>query len=95
MDDSKHDETRVIPDKTRKRSSFANNAPNPARPMRFLINRQRTARGNSNVAFVHEMETVEEPKSNLPGTTYGYLEHIRSLKPALTPDDKSLPKKVR
>ncbi len=95
MDDSKRDETRVLPDTTRKRSSFTSNAPNPARPMRFLISRQRPARGNSNVAFVHEMDTVDEPKSNLPGTTYGYLEHIRSLKPALTADDKSLPKKVR
>jgi len=95
MDDSKHDETRVIPDSAQKRSSFASNTPNPARPMRFLINRRRAARGNSNAAFVHEMEIVDEPKSNLPGTTYGYLEHIRSLKPALTADDKSLPKKVR
>ncbi len=95
MDDSKRDETRVLPDTTRQRSSFASNTPNPARPMRFLINRRRAAKENSSVASPPEMETSDKPTSYTPGTTYGYLEHIQYLKPALTAEDKSLPKKVR
>ncbi len=95
MDDSGSDKTRVLPEKTRKRSSFSNNAPNPARPIRFLIDRQRAARANSNVAFVQEMDSVHESTSHASSTNYGYLEHIQSLKSTLTPEDKSLSKKVR
>jgi hypothetical protein len=95
MGDSSPDEIRVLPEKTQKQSSFSNNNPNPARPIRFLINRRRTRKGNSNAAFTQEMETVEEPTSSTPLTNYGYLQHIQSLKPLLTSEDKSLPKKVR
>jgi hypothetical protein len=95
MDDSECDKKQVLPDTSQKRSSFISHAPNPARPMRFLMSRRRAARGKSNVAFAQDMDIINEPKSNAPATTYGYLAHIRSLKPKFTPDDKSLPKKVR
>ncbi|CAF0868500.1 unnamed protein product [Adineta steineri] len=97
MSDSKDDEIRVLPERSRKRSSFSSNPPNPARPVRFLMNRRQASRSKSNAAFVHEMETVEEPDTteHAPPTTYGYLEHIQSIKPLMTPDDKKLPKKVR
>jgi len=95
MDDSRPDKTRVLPEKTPKQSSFSTNAANPARPIRFLIDRKRAARAKSNAAFVQEMETVPESTSHAPLTKYGYLEHIQSLKSSLTPEDKSLPKKVR
>jgi len=95
MDDSGPDETRVLPEKNRKRSSFSITTVNPARPIRFLTSRHRASRGNSNVAFVQEMETIDESKSSAPSTTYGYLAHIQSLKSLMTPEDKSLPKKVR
>jgi hypothetical protein len=95
MADPKPNEKSTLPDAGRKRSSFSSNAPNPARPMRFLINRQRAERGSSNAAFAQEMEAIDEAQPRSPPTTYGYLEHIRSLKSTLTPEDKSLPKKVR
>jgi len=95
MDDSGPDEIQVLPEKNRKRSSFSSNTTNPARPIRFLTRRHRANRGNSNAAFVQEMETIDEPKSSVPSTTYGYLAHIQSLKSLMTPEDKSLPKKVR
>ncbi len=95
MDDSRPDKTRVLPEKTQKPSSFSSNAANPARPIRFLIDRQRAARAKSNVAFVQEMETVPESTSHASSTNYGYLEHIQSLKSSLTPDKKSLPRKVK
>jgi hypothetical protein len=97
MSDSISHETRVLPEKTRKRSSFSNTIPNPARPIRFLTSRKRDLRSNSNAAFVQEMETVDElTSSSAPSPSdYGYLKHIQSFKPLCTPDDKSLPKKVR
>jgi hypothetical protein len=95
MDDSGRDDIQVLPEKTRKRSAFDNRTLNPARPIHFLAARRRTRNGNGNVAFVHEMKTTDESTSSAPSTTYGYLEHIQSLKPLFTPDDKSLPKKVR
>jgi hypothetical protein len=95
MDNLGHDEIQVLPEKNRKRSSFGNDTANPARPIRFLIGRQRAKRGNSNVAIVQEMETFDESKSSVPSTTYGYLAHIQSLKSSMTPEDKSLPTKVR
>jgi hypothetical protein len=95
MGDSERVETRVLPKKNSKRSSFSGVTPNPARPVRFLISRRRAAKENSSVASPPEMETLDKPTSYTPGTTYGYLEHIQYLKPALTADDKSLPKKVR
>jgi hypothetical protein len=95
MGDSQPDETRVLPKKTLKRSSFCTVVPNPARPMRYLISRRRLAKENSSIAIPEEMETLDKSTSHPSATTYGYLEHIQSLKPKLTPEDKSLPKKVR
>jgi hypothetical protein len=95
MADPKRDEKSTLPDASLKQSSFSSNAPNPARPMRFLISRQRAERGSNNAAFAQEMEAIDEAQTHPPPTTYGYLEHIRSLKSKLTPEDKSLPKKVR
>ncbi len=95
MDDSTPDKTRVLPEKTQKPSSFSGDAPNPARPIRFLINRQRAARANSIVPIVQKMDTIDDLVSTTRPTNYGYLEHIQSLKSSLTPEDKSLTKKVR
>jgi hypothetical protein len=95
MGDSSPNEVRVVPEKNRKQSSISSNNPNPTRPIRFLINRRRARKGNSNAAFTQEMETVEESTSSTPLTNYGYLKHIQSLKPLFIPEDKSLPKKVR
>jgi hypothetical protein len=95
MGDSERVETRVLSKKNSKRSSLSSVTPNPARPVRFLISRRRAAKENSSVASPPEMETSDKPTSYTPGTTYGYLEHIQYLKPALSADDKSLPKKVR
>jgi hypothetical protein len=95
MDDSSTNEVRVVPEKTRKQSSLSSNNSNAPRPIRFLINRRRTTRGNSNAAFAQEMETVEDSTSSTALTDYGYLKHIQSLKPLFIPEDKSLPKKVR
>ena len=95
MADSERDEKQAGSSANRKGSSFSGNIPNPARPMRFLLSRQRASRGNSNAAFAQEMETVKERSSDPPPTSYGYLEHIRSLKSEMEAEDKSLPKKVR
>jgi len=95
MDDSESDETRVLPKKTGKRSSLSGDAAHPARPIRFLINRQRAARAHSTVPFVQKMDTIDKFASITRPTNYGYLEHIQSLKSSITPEDKSLPKKVR
>ncbi len=95
MDDSSPNEIRVLPEKPEKESSLNSNNSNPARPIRFLVNRRRTRKGNSNAAVTQEMETVKESTSSTLLTNYGYLKHIQSLKPLFTPEDKSLPKKVR
>ena len=66
------------------------------RPMRFLINhRSRIEERKGNVTAFQEMKAVDEQTSHPPPTLYGYLAHIQSLKPLLTPQDKSLPKNVR
>jgi hypothetical protein len=90
MDESGSDEIRVLPAKT-----FNNNTFNRAQLVPFPLSRKRTSKGDSNAAFVYEMETVDESTSKSSPTFYGTLEHIRSLKSSLTPEDKSLPKKVR
>jgi hypothetical protein len=95
MNDKELNETQVSPQSTPKPSLFSGQPANRSRPIRFLLSRKRSARANSNVALVQELETVEEPTPAAPPTTYGYLAHIRSFKPFCTPDDKSLPKKVR
>ncbi len=95
MDDSGPDEIRVFPEKNPTPLTFSSNTVNPVRPIRFLISRQRKKRGNSNAALAQEMETVKESISSVPSITYGYLPHIQSLKSLMTPEDKSLPKKVR
>lgn len=95
MDESGTDEIKVLPEKTQKRSTSDNDIPNPSRPVRFLISRQRASRGNSNVAFAQEAEMVDELTSHRPPTKYGYLEHIQSLKSGLVPDDKSISKKAK
>ncbi|CAF4136440.1 unnamed protein product, partial [Adineta steineri] len=95
--DSKNDEVRVLPEEIQKQSSFNNNLPNPSRPVRFLLSRRQASRTKSTVGLIHEVDTVEEPETTklAPPKTYGYLEHIQSFKPLMTPDDKSLPRKVR
>jgi hypothetical protein len=95
MNDKELNETQVLPAKNRKRSSFSNAPADPSRPIRFLSSRKRSGRANSNAAFVQELETAEESTPTAPPTAYGYLAHIQSFKPFCTPDDKSLPKKVR
>ncbi|CAF4158299.1 unnamed protein product, partial [Adineta steineri] len=97
MSDSKNDEVRVLPEEIQKQSSFNNNLPNPSRPVRFLLSRRQASRTKSTVGLIHEVDTVEEPETTklAPPKTYGYLEHIQSFKPLMTPDDKSLPRKVR
>ena len=95
MSGTESDETGVVPEETGKRSSLSNNTTNPTRPIRFLANPQRLSRGNSNAAFVHEMETVDDSTFSISPSSYGTLEHIQSYKPLCRPDDKSLPKKVR
>lgn len=59
------------------------------------MNRSRIARQKDIDAAEQEMRENDEKSSHSPPTSYGYLEHIQSLKPLLTPQDKSLPKKVR
>ncbi len=95
MDDSESDETRVLPKKTGKPSSFSGDAAHPTRLIRSITNRQRAARANSTVPFVQKMDTIDKFASTTRPTNYGYLEHIKSLKSSITPEDKSLPKKVR
>ena len=95
MEKATHDQTPVVPKTDRKQSSFGNSAPNPSRPMRFLMNRARARREKETAEADQEMKTVDEKTAHSPSTTYGYLAHIQSLKPLLTPQDKSLPKKVR
>ncbi|CAF3893327.1 unnamed protein product [Rotaria sordida] len=95
MDNLESDEARVLPEKTRKKSSFSGNTLNLARPLRFLVNHQRSSKGNSNAAFVHQMDTMDESTFSISPPTYGNLEHIQSFKPLCKPDDKSLPKEVR
>ncbi|CAF0756770.1 unnamed protein product [Rotaria sordida] len=95
MDNLESDEARVLPEKTRKKSSFSGNTLNLARPLRFLVNHQRPSKGNSNAAFVHQMDTMDESTFSISPPTYGNLEHIQSFKPLCKPDDKSLPKEVR
>jgi hypothetical protein len=96
MDGSGPDNVRVIPQNTPKRSFFRDNNSNPNRPMRFVISHhRRVSKRNSNAAFADEMDTIDEQTSSAPSTTYGYLEHIQSLKSSMTPEGKSLPKKVR
>jgi hypothetical protein len=87
-------ETRVLRKTTLKESSFNTVAPNPTRPVRFLISRRQAAKEKNNAAFPDGMEILPASHSP-PSTTYGYLDHIQSLKPELTADGKSLPKKVR
>jgi hypothetical protein len=95
MTDKELNETQVLPEITPKPSLFGSQTADRSRPFRFLLSRKRYARANSNAAFVHELETAEEPTPAAPLTTYGYLANIQSFKPFCTPDDKSLPKKVR
>ena len=95
MGDCRPGETRVLPKKILKRSSFGAVAPDPTRPVRFLISRRRAVKENNSVISVDEMETLAEPSSHSPATVYGDLEHLQSFKAELKPDDKSLPKKVR
>jgi hypothetical protein len=95
MDESGSNETRVLPEHNQKQSSFNNNTSNPTQLVRFLHNRKRTSKVGGNAAFVPEMKTVNKSTSKSSPAFYGTLEHIRSLKSLLTPEDKSLPKKVR
>jgi len=95
MDDSGPDEIQVLPEENPKPSSFSSNTVHPTRTIRFLTSRQRALRGNTNATFAKEMETFDESTSSVPPTNYGYLAHIQSLKSSMTPDDKSLPRKVR
>ncbi len=95
MTDKELNETQVLPETTRKRSSFSSAAADPSRPIRFLSTHKRARRAHNNAAFVQELETAEESTPAAPPTTYGYLANIQSFKLLCTPDDKSLPKKVR
>ncbi|CAF3986233.1 unnamed protein product [Rotaria sp. Silwood2] len=95
MATSESDEIRVSPEKTGKRSSASSSASNSTRGIRFLTSHQRLSRGNSNVSFINEMETIDESTFSISPPNYGYLEHIQSFKPLCKPDDKSLSKKVR
>jgi hypothetical protein len=98
MEGTDSDDIKVLPAQSQRRSSLSSNAVHPSRPIRFLTGRKlrkQEARSNSNAAFVQEMDTVDEPTAASPSSDYGYLGHIQSFKPKLTPDDKSLPKKVR
>jgi hypothetical protein len=95
MTDKELNETQVLPESTRISSLFNSQSADRSRPVRFLLSRKRSRRANSKVALVQELETVEESTPAAPPTTYGYLAHIQSFKPFCTPDDKSLPKKVR
>ncbi len=95
MDESDSDETRVLPKQNQKQSSFDNNTSNRAELARLLLSRKPTSKGGGDAAFVHEMKNVDESASKCSPAFYGTLEHIRSLKSSLTPEDKSLPKKVR
>ncbi|CAF2986218.1 unnamed protein product [Rotaria sp. Silwood2] len=94
MATSESDEIRVSPEKTGKRSSASSSASNSTRGIRFLTSHQRLSRGNSNVSFINEMETIDESTFSISPPNYGYLEHIQSFKPLCKPDDKSLSKKV-
>ncbi len=95
MNDNELNETQVLPESTRIPSLSSGQPADRSRTIRFLLSRKRSARANSNAALVQELETVEESTPAAPPTTYGYLAHIQSFKPVCTPDDKSLPKKVR
>jgi hypothetical protein len=90
-----NDETKVLPHKSQKRPPSPGSDLDPARRVRFLTSRPKASRASSNAAFAEEMENVEEPASPIHPSEYGYLPHIQSFKPSLTPDDKSLPQKVR
>lgn len=98
MNTTQSNDSETTPRKPQKKSSFSSAAPNPSRPVRYLVHARRQNRSKSNVAFVEEeTDQIDETETEPPRqeTNYGSLAHIQSIKPSFTPDDKSLPKKVR
>jgi hypothetical protein len=94
MSDSR-DETQGLLDKTRQPSTSSDNTPSLIRSILSLATGQGPSGPNNNGAFVQEMDTIDKSTSSTRPTNYGYLEHIQSLKSSLTPDKKSLPRKVK
>ncbi|CAF1613812.1 unnamed protein product, partial [Adineta ricciae] len=94
------EEPHILPNTSRKRSSFSSNPPNPARPLRVLAARREALSKNRNNASIPEADvdqgtTTAAAEAPDVSSDYGYLKHIQSFKPLCHPDDKSLPKKVR
>lgn len=91
------EEPRILPNTTRKRSSFSSNPPNPARPLRVLASRREALAKKRNDAPIPEDDPDQTTAAAAPDVSsdYGYLKHIQSFKPLCLSDDKSLPKKVR
>ncbi len=89
------DEKQGLLDKNQQ-STFSNdNIPDPIRSILPLTNDQEPSGSNSNDAFIQEVDDVDKPTIPVRPANYGYLDHIQSLKPLLTADDKSLSKKVK
>ena len=95
------EEPHILPNTSRKQSSFSSNPPNPARPLRVLAARREALSKKHNNTSIPEADadqgTTTTTAAAAPDVSsdYGYLKHIQSFKPLCHPDDKSLPKKVR
>jgi len=89
------DERKKLIDKTQQPSSSNGNAPNPYQSIPLLTSTPAISSANTNGDFVQEMDSINKSISSSRPANYGYLEHIQSIKPLLTPEDKSKKKKVR
>jgi hypothetical protein len=89
------DEKQGLLDKNHQPTSSNDNIPDPLRSILPLTNNQETSGPNSNDAFVQDVDDVDKPTTPARPDNYGYLEHLQSLKPLLTADDKALSKKVK
>lgn len=90
------DETKKLLNET-KQSLSSNDSPNNQyQSISIPTSTQATSGLNTNDALAQDnMDNTNIPISSSHPENYGYLEHIQSLKPLLTPDDKSLKKKVK
>ena len=95
MDNLVLDQRQVLPENSQARVSL-DRATSPVRTIRWLADHyRRSSRVNNEIAIIKPVESSDDPSSPVSPTEYGYLQNIQSYKALCTPDDKSLPKKVR